>query len=91
MIDESTAFSLATEHLGRPRDDAEKPWRLVEFPEGWLIREDLPGRGGAAKVIERSSGKIKYFPSYIPPVRIRENYARVVESGDEVPVAGGPS
>ncbi|CAO5255035.1 hypothetical protein [Frankia sp. AgKG'84/4] len=91
MIESATAFSLATEYLGRPRDDAEKPWRLVEFPEGWLVRQDLPGRGGAAVVIERSSGKIKRFPSYVPPVLICDDYASVVNEGDEVPVAGGPS
>ncbi len=91
MIEIDTAFSLATEHLGRPRDDAEKPWRLVEFPEGWLIRLDLPGRGGAAMVIERYSGKIKRFPSYVPPVLICDDYASIVDEGIEVPVTGGPS
>jgi len=84
MIDEVAATALATELLGRANDDPEMPWQLLEFPEGWLIRENLPGRGGVAKVIERSSGAIKYFPGRIAPVRIMEEYESVADTAREV-------
>jgi hypothetical protein len=38
-------------------------------------------RGGASRVVERESGRVMRFPSYIPPVRILEEYDEVVADG----------
>lgn len=84
MINEESAFAIAAELLGRPKDDPASPGRLMEFPEGWLIREQLEGRGGVAKVIERGSGKIMYFSSRVAPIRIMEEYELVVGAAREV-------
>lgn len=84
MLDEEAATLLATELLGRPSHDPDQPWHFMEFPEGWLIRENLAGRGGVAKVIERATGKIKYFPSYIAPQRILERYSTVSSTAQEI-------
>ncbi|SNQ46937.1 hypothetical protein FRACA_1620002 [Frankia canadensis] len=59
----------------------------MEFPEGWLIREDLPGRGGALKVGERESVKIRRFPSRIAPERVPDWYETVIETGREVSIS----
>lgn len=87
MIEEAAAVLLATELLGRQRNDAESPWDLEEFVEGWLIREQLRGRGAASKVIEKSSGKIRFFPSRIAPDLIVEEYESVVDTAREVSVS----
>ncbi|CAO5238774.1 hypothetical protein FAGKG844_250065 [Frankia sp. AgKG'84/4] len=52
--------------LGRPRDDADHPWELEEFTEGWLILEQLEGFGSATKVIEKSTGEVRFFPPTYP-------------------------
>ncbi len=38
-------------------------------------------RGAGSYVIERGSGRVMSFPSYIPPDRILEEYDQVVSDG----------
>ena len=84
MIEQSDAERIARELLGRPPSDPNEPWELVDFPAGWMIRESFPEgfRGGAIRVIERSTGHVVRFPSSVPPPRrIIENYEAVVGRG----------
>ncbi len=83
MIEESAAVAVATELLGRPRDDSDRPWSLKQFPEGWLIVDQSKMLGALTTVIERSSGRIVHFPSSIAPGFIMKKYASVVAEGRE--------
>jgi hypothetical protein len=38
-------------------------------------------QGAASYVIERASGRVMSFPSYVPPDRILEEYDQVVADG----------
>ena len=82
-VDENEARRIAEETLQRAADDRERPWRLVEFSEGWLISDPSRNPGAPTKVIERSSGRVLAFPSYVPPRRIMEEYPQVIEKGWE--------
>ncbi|MCK9924680.1 hypothetical protein MXD61_22915 [Frankia sp. AgPm24] len=87
VIDKNAAAAIAVELQGRRQDDAERPWELEEFPEGWLIVDYSKLMGAPATIIERSSGRIMHFPSYVPPGRIVEEYGSVLESAWEGSVA----
>ncbi len=82
MITWEQAEAIAGRIMGQLQD---RTWELVEFDAGWLIREtSIDGvrrAGGAAKVIERESGRVMRFPSSVPPGRILEEYAQVVDRG----------
>jgi hypothetical protein len=80
MVSESDAFKIATSILKQPHDDPERPWKLVEFPQGWLISVTEPEfRVGAFnRVVERDSGRVLRFPSRVPPTRILADYPKVV-------------
>lgn len=81
MITQEQAEQIA----GQITDRQDGSWELVEFDAGWLIRESSAGdpslRGGAARVIERDSGRVVRFPSSVPPRRILTEYAQVVDRG----------
>jgi len=86
MATENEALALAGRALGRPSTDSLRPWRLIEFPEGWLIEETVdsskPETIGAARlVIERETGRVMRFPSSVPPRRIVGDYQAVVTRG----------
>jgi hypothetical protein len=81
MITKEQAEQIASQVTGLE----DGSWELVEFNDGWLIREnsasDRSVRGGATRVIERDSGRVVRFPSSIPPRRILNDYAQVVDRG----------
>jgi hypothetical protein len=85
MIDEKQAYSIAAALLGRAGDDPVQPWHLAEFSEGWLIKE-TGDKGDAiygmpSRVIEKESGRVLRFPSFVPPGRIIADYDAVVSDG----------
>ncbi len=49
MIDGQAAASLARDLLGRPQD-ADRPWRLMAFPEGYFPSHVAPDRIGALRL-----------------------------------------
>lgn len=81
MITKEQAEQIASRVTGRQ----DGSWELVEFDEGWLIREssalDRSMLGAATRVIERGSGRVVQFPSSVPPSRILTEYAQVVDRG----------
>jgi hypothetical protein len=84
VITREQAETIASQIVGGNQQDGSQTWELVEFDAGWLIREawlsDRSRRGGAVRVVERS-GRVMRFPSSVPPDRILEEYADVVEDG----------
>jgi hypothetical protein len=87
MITKRDAEAIATGLLGRPPADADRPWGLEEFSDGWLIREEPPPGelyvGAASVVIERDTGGVRRFPSSVPPGRITADYPAVRARGHE--------
>lgn len=85
VISDERARELADELMGRAGDaDANAPWRLVSFDQGWLILVSYHGKeqtGGRLHVIERASGHIRVFPSGISPRRITQEYSSVSHRG----------
>jgi len=83
LITREEAERIAKEVVDAPSDDPERGWELEEFNEGWLILErgQIGRRGGASRVIERESGRVMRFGSAIPPDRILEEYAEVLQYG----------
>jgi len=83
MITRDQAERIAEQVVGAPASDPDNGWDLEEFDAGWLNREKamMNFRGGASRVVERESGRVMRFPSYIPPVRILEEYDEVVADG----------
>jgi hypothetical protein len=83
MITSDQAEQIAAQLVGAPASDPDNGWDLVEFDAGWLILErstrDLIGAG--SRVVERESGRVLHFPSYVPPVRILGEYDQVVAKG----------
>jgi hypothetical protein len=81
MITKEQAEQIASQVTGRQ----DGSWELVEFDDGWLIREssasDRSLRGGVTRVIERDSGRVVRFPSSVSPRRIVNEYAQVVDRG----------
>ncbi|MCL9793826.1 hypothetical protein [Frankia sp. AgKG'84/4] len=86
-LDRAAAAALAAELLRKPQDDPERPWHLEEFTEGWLICIQSDNMGAAAKVIEKITGNIRFFPSRISPDRIVEEYESVVDSSRVVSIS----
>ena len=84
MITQQQAESIAEGILGRAAD-GERPWGLLEFEHGWLVREELPGAeklaGQAHRVIERENGRVLMFASSVPPGRIMRDYPTVQGRG----------
>lgn len=84
MITREQAEHVASQIVGGNQPDGSQTWELVEFDVGWLIRgawlNDRARRGGAVHVVERS-GRVMRFPSSVPPDRILEEYAAIVEDG----------
>jgi hypothetical protein len=83
MITRDEAERIAAEVTGAPSADAEKGWELEEFGAGWLMIEyaNRGHRGGAARVIEKDSGRVMRFPSFVSPDRIVEEYEEALEYG----------
>jgi len=83
MITRNQAEHIAAQLVGAPADDPVNGWALQEFDAGWLIQEHARAnlRGAASRVVERASGRVMCFPSYIPPGRILEEYDQVVADG----------
>jgi hypothetical protein len=83
LITRDQAERIATQFVGAPATDPDKGWDLEEFDAGWLIQEKaaMNLRGAGSYVIERASGRVMSFPSYIPPDRILEEYDQVVSDG----------
>lgn len=92
MVTEKEARQSVLRLLGRPADDPLRPWRLVEFPQGWIVREEQrsdsedPMVGAATRVVERGSGRIVRFPSSVPPGRIIDHYPAVADFGRSEPL-----
>ena len=76
MINRDDAERIAGEMTGAPSDDVERGWELTEFSAGWYVIEYAKRgrRGGVSRVIERESGRVMRFPSFVPPDRIIEEY-----------------
>jgi hypothetical protein len=85
MITREQAEQAAGQIFGPSEEDGHKNWELIEFDAGWLILRssalDPTLRGGAMRVIERDSGRIMVFPSYVPTDYILSDYANVVDNG----------
>jgi hypothetical protein len=83
MITRDRAKQIAAQVVGAPASDPDKGWDLVEFDAGWLILMHSAGdiMGTGCYVVERESGRALHFPSYVPPVRILEDYAEAVADG----------
>jgi len=88
MITKAEAERIATEVVGPASASEGCGWKLIEFDAGWLIRQDWMDdrslRGGGVRVVERDSGRVMRFPSFVPPDRILTEYDQVV--GDGFPV-----
>jgi hypothetical protein len=89
MITKAEAERIATEVVGPASAGDGRGWKLVEFDAGWLIRQDWMDdhsvRGGGVRVVERESGRVMRFPSFVSPDNILTDYDQVV--GDGFPVA----
>jgi hypothetical protein len=83
MITRDEAERIAALVVGLPADDAEHGWGLDEFDKGWIIIERgwEDYRGGATRVIERESGRVMRFPSFVPPDLIAADYAEALQDG----------
>ena len=83
MITRDQAEHIAEQLAGAPATDPDKGWDLEEFNAGWLILEHATRnlRGAGCHVVERESGRVMRFPSYVPPDRILEEYDQVVADG----------
>jgi hypothetical protein len=83
VISRDQAERIADEILESRPEDVEQGWTLEEFGAGWLVvRNAVSGRRGAASlVVERATGRVMRFPSYIPPTRILEEYDQVAADG----------
>jgi hypothetical protein len=75
MITRDEAEHIAAQLVGAPASDPGKGWAVEEFDVGRLILRHANWnlRGAASQVVERASGRVMRFPSYIPPDRIRRN------------------
>jgi len=94
MITRDQAEQIAAQFVGAPASDPVNGWDLIEFGAGWLIREhalrdqlidtDSYVIGTGSYIVERASGRMLHFPSYVPPVRILEEYDQVADGGSPV-------
>jgi hypothetical protein len=90
MITREQAGQIAAEVLGSSPGTAEQGWDLVEFGSGWLIQQPGSHRGAVGLVVERDSGRVMRFPSYVPTGRILEEYGQVVADARTVREPGEP-
>jgi hypothetical protein len=76
MITREQAGLVAAKICGAPSTDVENGWELKEFDRGWLLDRNAAKdrRGGLTYVIERNSGRVVSFPSFIPPMLIMTDY-----------------
>ena len=85
MITKEEAKRIAAEFMGAPAEDAEYGWIMREFRAGWLVMhkwdEDDPFIGAGSYVVERASGRMLHFPSYIAPDQILADYDDVSDEG----------
>ena len=83
LITRDQAKQIAAQLVGAPASDPDNGWDLLEFDAGWLILEHatINIRGAGSRVVERKSGRVLHFPSYVPPGRILEEYDQVVADG----------
>jgi len=83
VIDREQAERIAAEMTGASSDDPERGWKLEEFDAGWFVTEYAmrDRRGAAGRVIERESGCVMRFPSFVSPSRIIADYDAVLEHG----------
>jgi hypothetical protein len=83
MITQEEANRIAAEFMGGPADDAEYGWSIQEFRSGWLVldRWDDGAPMTGAYVVERASGRMLHFPSYIEPELIIASYPEVEGEG----------
>jgi hypothetical protein len=85
MITKTEAERIATEVVGSASAGDGRGWTLVEFDAGWLIRQDWMDdhsmRGGGVRVVEKESGRVMRFPSFVSPSRILAEYDQVVGDG----------
>jgi len=85
VIDEQRAREIAAALLGRPADDPQQPWSLREFAQGWLIDTTAhlteEYAGAAAYVVEKNTGRVMCFPSFVPTPRILRDYDAIVDRG----------
>lgn len=85
MITQQEAEKIAAEFMGAPANDAEYGWTMQEFRAGWLVTDTwdggspMPGLG--SYVVERTSGLVLHFPSYIEPDLILADYDEVADEG----------
>lgn len=83
MITRDQAERIAAELAGAPAGDPGQGWELQEFSAGWLVidHSNQGRRGGPGRVIERETGRVMRFPSFVPPARIIAEYDAVREHG----------
>ncbi len=85
MVSQEEAERIAAGFMRAPADDADYGWVMREFQGGWLVMhkwdEDDPGIGAGSYVVERASGRMLHFPSYITPDLILADYDDVADEG----------
>jgi hypothetical protein len=83
MISHEQAERIAAQFVGAPASDPHNGWDMEEFDAGWLVLKHATRnlRGGGSYVVERESGRVLHFPSYVSPGRILEEYDQVVDRG----------
>jgi hypothetical protein len=76
LINREQAELVAAKICGAPSNDAENGWELKEFDRGWLVDRNAAKdrRGGLTFVIERDSGRVMSFPSFVPPSFVMTDY-----------------
>ena len=86
MITSDQAKQIAAQLVGATASDPDNGWDLREFDAGWLILKHATRnhRGTGSYIVERASGRMLHFPSYVPPVRILEEYDQVADGGSPV-------
>jgi hypothetical protein len=83
MITRDQAELVAAKICGAPQGDIENGWELKEFDRGWLLNRNAARdrRGGLTFVIERESGRVMSFPSFVPPAVIMRDYDEALQDG----------
>jgi len=83
MITREDAVLRAEVILEFPADDPERGWELKEFPHGWLVIwygwQGHPDQ--FCIVIERETGLVRYFTTFMGPQAIASEYETVRELG----------
>lgn len=85
MITQEEAERIAAGFMGAPANDAEYGWTIKEFRAGWLVTDKwddgAPMVGAGSYVVERASGRMLHFPSYIESDLILDDYDEVAGEG----------